>query len=145
MKTQNLVKTTALKPGANKQQGSMILESMIAILIFSVGILAIVGLQAASIRNVSSAKYRSDAGLLANQIIGLMWAADKTPGVLQANFNTGGTEYINWAYNVQNALPGGLAPSVVIDGTNTATITISWQSSGGDIVHQHITTASINQ
>ncbi|MEO8132864.1 MAG: type IV pilus modification protein PilV [Betaproteobacteria bacterium] len=56
------------------QSGAMLLEALIAILIFSLGILAIIGLQAQSIRNSSEAKYRSDASYLANQLIGRMWA-----------------------------------------------------------------------
>lgn len=56
------------------QSGAMLLEALIAILIFSLGILAIIGLQAQSIRNSAEAKYRSDAAYLANQLIGRMWA-----------------------------------------------------------------------
>lgn len=58
----------------NSQSGAMLLEALIAILIFSLGILAVIGLQAQSIRNSSEAKYRSDASYLANQLIGRMWA-----------------------------------------------------------------------
>ena len=61
-------------PTSAKQQGSVLLEGLIAILIFSMGILALVGLQAAAIKNSSDAKYRADASYLANQIIGQMWA-----------------------------------------------------------------------
>lgn len=56
------------------QSGAMLLEALIAILIFSLGILAIIGLQAQSIRNSAEAKYRSNAAYLANQLIGRMWA-----------------------------------------------------------------------
>lgn len=56
------------------QSGAMLLEALIAILIFSLGILAVIGLQAQSIRNSAEAKYRSDASYLANQLIGRMWA-----------------------------------------------------------------------
>ena len=56
-----------------QQTGVMLLEALIAILIFSLGILAIIGLQAQSIRNSSEAKYRADASFLANQLIGYMW------------------------------------------------------------------------
>lgn len=132
------------------QQGSVILESLIAILIFSIGILAIVGLQSASISNVAAAKYRTDASLLANQIIGNMWAADKTNAALTANFNSpGGASYLNWVSSVQQALPGvnaasGTLPTVVIDGSNQATITIFWRSPGESANHRHVTTTNIN-
>jgi type IV pilus assembly protein PilV len=59
---------------AKHQGGVLLLEAMIAILLFSVGVLAVVGLQANAIKNVTQSKYRSDAAFLADQIIGQMWA-----------------------------------------------------------------------
>ena len=43
----------------------MLLEALIAILIFSMGILALMGMQATAINTVSESKYRSNAGFLA--------------------------------------------------------------------------------
>ena len=54
------------------QQGVVLLESLIAILIFSLGVLGIVGLQAAMIKNTSEANYRADASHIARQRIGKM-------------------------------------------------------------------------
>lgn len=63
---------------AKKQQGgAVLLEAMIAILIFSMGILALVGLQAAMVKNTSDAKYRAEASFLAQQILGQMWVANQ--------------------------------------------------------------------
>lgn len=56
------------------QQGVMLLEVLIALLIFSMGILALVGLQAAMVSNTTNAKYRADASYIAQQKIGEMWA-----------------------------------------------------------------------
>ena len=61
-------------PGSRLKQGSMMLEALISILIFSMGILGIVGLQANSIKMSTDAKYRSQASLLANQYLAAMWA-----------------------------------------------------------------------
>lgn len=74
-----------------QQSGVMLLEALIAILIFSLGILGVVGMQASAVNASRDAKYRSDAGLLANELIGQMWASDRTPSVLQANFQGDGT------------------------------------------------------
>src|SRR5471030_755365 len=63
-----------MKRAKTQQTGSMILEAMIAILIFSMGILALIGMQATAINSVSDAKYRSTAGFLADQMIGTVWA-----------------------------------------------------------------------
>lgn len=61
---------------AGKERGVMLLEALIAILIFSMGVLALVGLQAAAIKNTADAKHRVDAAFLANQIIAQMWVED---------------------------------------------------------------------
>jgi len=48
-------------PGT-RQKGATLLEALMGILIFSVGILALVGMQALAIKQMTDAKYRSDAG-----------------------------------------------------------------------------------
>jgi len=96
----------------------MLLESLIAILIFSVGILAIVGMQGAAVKATSDAKYRSDAGILANNLIAQMWASDHTAAKLLTNFQapgdgTGGPLYMAWLNDpnggVYATLPGSPA------------------------------------
>ena len=57
-----------------KQSGVMLLEALIALLIFSVGILAIVGMQATAFQDMGESKYRTDAAFLANQVIAEMWS-----------------------------------------------------------------------
>lgn len=140
----------------------MLLEALIAILIFSFGILAIVGLQAASIRLSSDAKYRSDANLLINQIIGQMWAADRTEATLQNNFQGGGgidgAVYTAWVADVAATLPGVLgvatnkpvisvAPWVGTTTTSSVvTITVKWKLPGepaADPSHQAVVVTQI--
>lgn len=132
-----------------QQSGVMLLEALVAILIFSIGILAIVGLQAAAISASSDAKYRSDASLLSNQLIGQMWVSDRTPATLQTNFQTGGVAYNSWLADVQTTLPmvAGNPPTVVITPAATAgsqvTITIFWQLPSSTTVHQYSTVVFI--
>lgn len=52
------------------QDGIMLLEAMIAVFIFSIGLLGLMGLQAVAISETSGAKYRSDASYIADQTIG---------------------------------------------------------------------------
>ena len=75
---------------ARQQSGMILIEALLAILIFSLGILALVGLQATSVKQSADAKYRTEAALLANEIIGQMWVSDRTTAVLQANFESPG-------------------------------------------------------
>jgi type IV pilus assembly protein PilV len=130
-----------------QQQGSMMLEALIAILIFSMGILAIVGMQAVSIKNTTDAKYRTDASLLANQLIGQMWADDKATAALQASYNSAsGAKYLAWKASVEASLPGAAAnpPTVVVGANNVVTITVQWQSPGETTPHNYVAVAQIN-
>lgn len=148
-------------PNPHRQDGSMLLEALISILIFSMGILAIVGMQAASIKQASDAKYRTDANMLINQYIGQMWAEHASP-TFQADFAEGGARYNAWVGDpstpgtVESELPGAASnsPSVTINRTTTtigsvtsttsqAQITVRWQLPGESVAHQHVTLVQI--
>ncbi len=60
-----------------QQTGVMLLEALIGILIFSMGILAMIGLQATAVRMNTGSKERADAAFLANQIISRMWTENR--------------------------------------------------------------------
>ena len=51
------------------QIGVMLIEALIGILIFSIGILALIGMQATALRNTTDARYRIEAAYLANSIL----------------------------------------------------------------------------
>lgn len=154
---------------ARRQTGYMLLESLIAILVFGIGVLGIVSLYAASVKNAGGAKYRSDASFLANQLIGRMWVADRRAANLKANFQGGpqspgvadGAQYTAWAAEVQGMLPGVTnavnQPSVSITSINVsipfnparakslATVTVRWQVPGEASAHNFVAVAEINQ
>lgn len=130
------------------QSGVALLEALVGILIFSIGILALMGLQAQSIRNTVEAKYRNEAAYLANQVIGQMWV-DRAN---LAGYDTGGganPNMVAWRTQVANTLPrivvgGANTPTIVIAG-NQATVTVFWQLPGSDsVVRQFSVVAQIN-
>jgi type IV pilus assembly protein PilV len=137
-----------LKVLITRQKGIVIIENMIALLIFAMGILGIVGLLAMSTKNVAAAKYRNDASLLANQIIGQMWVDDKTNASLKTNYENGGAKYLTWVAAVSSALPGVAVdvnpPIISINANNVATITVRWQAPGESTVHKFEVIARIN-
>jgi type IV pilus assembly protein PilV len=111
--------------------GFVLLEVLIAILIFSIGIVGLIGLQAMSAKNSTDAKYRSEAALLVNQLIGNMWASNRTIAALQSNFNTGGAGYNTWLSSVTATLPGvtansATAPTVTVDSAAVVSIAVHW-------------------
>ena len=112
----------------------MLLEAFIAILIFSMGILAIVGMQASAVKSATDAKYRAEANLLANQLIGQMWVGDRTAATMRTNYQGGagtdGSAYTAWYSAVQATLPGANTnpPIVNIDAaTSLVSITVRWK------------------
>ena len=131
------------------QRGASLLEALIGILIFSIGILALVGMQALAIKHMSDAKYRSDAAFFANEIIGQMWVNRGSLGsYAYAGSGTPPAAIDNWVTSIQNALPGVTAaantlPIINVAGT-TVTVTVRWRLPGGSEVHRHITMAYIN-
>jgi len=131
-----------------RQRGATLLEALIGILIFSIGILALVGMQALAIKHMSDAKYRSDAAFLANEIIGQMWVNRASLGTY-AYVGAGAPPVAidAWVTSIQNALPGVTAaanlPIITVAGT-TVTVTVFWKLPGGADVHRHITMAYIN-
>jgi type IV pilus assembly protein PilV len=138
----------------NKQSGMMLLEGLIAILIFSFGILALVGMQTVAVKQVTDAKYRSDAGLLVNQLLGTMWVSDRTTATLQTNFNRGGAGYTAWLGDantpgtVAGTLPGVVdnLPDVFVDGAGIVTVTVKWLAPSevlNAVPHKYIVIAQI--
>jgi type IV pilus assembly protein PilV len=119
-----------LKLNRKTQQGAILLESLIAMLIFSMGILALVGLQAAMVSNTSDAKYRSVASYLAQQKLGEMWA--------NPNHIVAITEPVALA-----ELPNGQYTMSHTATTGEVTITITWQAPGDKAAHNVTTNARI--
>lgn len=113
------------------QAGVMLIEAMIGILIFSIGILALIGMQGVAIKNTTDARYRSEAAFLASQIIGQMWVDRTNIGSYAA---AGYAPRDNWVNTVAATLPGvnlpGNLPTIVIGAGNEVTVIIRWQQPG---------------
>lgn len=119
---------------AKSQAGVILIEALIGILIFSIGILALIGMQGAAIRNTTDARYRSEAAFLANQVIGQMWV-DRAN--LASYATSGYTPRDNWVNTVAATLPGidvpgdVRVPTIAVDATtNEVTVTIQWLQPG---------------
>ena len=110
-------------------RGIVLIEAMIAILIFAIGVASIVGLQVSAIKQSSAAKYRTDASLLIDELIGAMWVTDRTNATL-STFATGNAQYAGWLAGVQSALPGTAAnpPQVAVAADNTVTVVVKWKA-----------------
>ncbi|HEX5355652.1 MAG TPA: hypothetical protein VFW93_05520 [Aquabacterium sp.] len=140
------------------QTGVMLLEAMVAILIFSLGVLSIIQLQAVSIKQATGAEYRSMAALLANDLISRMWASDKTAATLQTNFGSSGASYNQWLATVRSSgLPNisndkGTLPTVTFTtvpatasgpASSVAQVTVFWQEPGDTTTHSYTAVAQL--
>ncbi|MGI4846600.1 MAG: type IV pilus modification protein PilV [Janthinobacterium lividum] len=129
------------------QAGSFLLEGLVAILIFSIGILGLIGLQLSAIKQSSDASYRSEAAMYANELIGTMWVSDHAPAALKASFEAGGAGYLVWKNRVAASLPGvsdsSNLPQVSVDAaSSTVTVKVFWQAPGAE-PHNHVIVAQI--
>ena len=121
------------------QQGVMLIEALVAILIFTLGVIAVMGMQAVSISQVSQAKYRTDASYLANQITGRMWVDQ--PNLL--NYATAGyAGRAAWDAAVANTLPAGTG-TIAVAGTSV-TVTIQWRQPSENVMRKYVAIANIN-
>ena len=113
----------------SKQKGIMLLEALLGLLIFSLGILAVVGMQAMAVRTVAESKYRMDASFLANEVMGDMWANRSNLGLYAYAGGAAPSVLGRWITKVNNTLPGTAAnpPNIAIGAGNAVTVTIYWQ------------------
>jgi len=135
-----------------RHRGSALLEALVAILIFSFGVLGLIGVLAASVRATNDARYRAEAANLANALIGDMWAT--AAAQLDPQFGTGGAKLAAWQNLVARELPsasGANAPLVDLAQPGLSTqsrsvvVTVFWQLPGESVRHQVLITSQIGK
>jgi type IV pilus assembly protein PilV len=144
-------------------RGVALVEALMAILVFSLGILGVVGMQARSVQMLSEATLRTQAAQHASDLIAEMWTTDPAQRAnLYSSSGSSPVRYESWKSKVQSgplALPGADAspPVVVVNtvqtpysivgaGNSTAsnvTITIFWSAPGSTHSNSYTTTAMI--
>lgn len=125
--------------GISAQRGIALLEALVAILLFSLGVLALIGLQGAMIKNTSESKFRADASYIAQQWIGMMWADPTQPTAYLIPDTTDPRS------NVSDMLPNGLRLVVQPDPINFPNqfmVTIKWQQPG-QLQHNYSTIVNV--
>lgn len=112
--------------------GFLLIESLIAILIFSVGILGLVGLQARMTKAQTEAKARADAVNLASELRGVMWVDMANLAQYETSACAAHSPCANWLAKLQATLPSGAA-TVTRDTTRPGwvSIAITWRLPNG--------------
>jgi type IV pilus assembly protein PilV len=144
-----------MKTIPRQQEGVILLEAMIGLLIFSFGVLALVAMQAISISNVSNARYRTEAAFLANEIIAEAWVDRGANYANLANYvvTSGSATYANtqtWVNKINTMLPGTAAnpPDIAIatpaSGGRQMTVTVRWRAPDAVAASNHVAIAFIS-
>lgn len=117
------------------QAGVSLIEALVAIVIFSIAVIGLIGIQATAAKLGTDARYRSEANQLVNQLIGQMWVSDRSVETLRTRFTSGGADYGRWSSAVASMLPGvdvqtprsTTAPAVSIEGNGQVTVRVFWK------------------
>ena len=144
-----------MAPRPGNQQGVVMLEALIGILIFSLGVLALVAMQAVSVSNVSNARYRTEAAFLANEIISEIWVDRGVSYSNVANYaiSSGVASYgpaQRWVQKVRTLLPASdtYGPDVAIAtpaaGGRQVTVTLRWKAPDAVAPSNHVAVAFIS-
>lgn len=111
-----------------RSRGYVLIEVLVSILIFTIGVLGLVSIQSQSVKVAQEAKLRADAVFAANEILGKMW-------VDRANL-------ASYAGNTTiAALPSGNA-NVAVSGA-VVTVTITWRPPGTSADRQFVNVATL--
>jgi type IV pilus assembly protein PilV len=145
-------------------RGFVLLDALVAIVIFSIGIVGMVALQGSAVQMTGAANNRLNAALLADQVIAQMWSSDLS--ALSTNYagasGAGGANYLSWMSSMDCSTTGHFStclpnvssnpPSIVVtkeavsDSGNTeyqVVITINWQEPSDSNAHSYMTITDI--
>ncbi len=106
------------------QRGMLLLEMLVAVLLLSLGLLGLVGLQSAVVANSINAEDRTQAALLANELVSTMWA--------QGTVNVAAADYTKWQTKVSSTTMRGVNATGTSgpdpNNPGVTLITITWKA-----------------
>lgn len=142
------------------QTGSGLIEQLVSLLLFSIGVIGLMSVQGTVINHASDAQYRAEASLLANQIIGIM-RTDRTnlssyqhnpvgsactPTVV-ATTNANALAWLSSFTTTSSAsyLPGATSATqqISVDVNRTVQVIVCWKAPQDDGWHNYTVTTQI--
>jgi len=138
-----------------RNAGFAMIEVLIAVLLFAIGILGLVGLQATMTQTQTESKVRSDAANLVDELAALMWSDVGNSVANLAAYKAAGCggnlHCAAWLTKVGEVLPGGTLSGLTFDETITntvdpnhgmVTVTLQWALPNGS-THQYAATFNV--
>ena len=138
----------ASKP-LHSSQGFALIEVLVSLLIFSLGVVGLMGLQVRALQASTDAQDRSQAAMLAQSLASEMWVIKST--------SLGDSAVSAWKEQIKSILPNGEGEVTQNTAGVDATITVKWMAptrkvadktsdqSGGEAKSQFITQVVIPQ
>jgi len=120
-----MTRNSKLRTLQRRQTGVALLEVLVSILLFSLGVLGLIGLQARAISLSVDAEDRNRAALIANEIATTMWISKSVTVATGAGSD--------WEARVKDQSKGGLpngevSVTAVAGITNSADVLIKWKA-----------------
>lgn len=131
-----------------KNKGESLIGSMLSMLVFSAGIMSLLGLLSNTLIETASVEYRSKASSIASDALVDMMIGDKSKEKLQELYAApNGAQYVGLLRKVQSNLPGTLDvknyPTIKIDDKRGVEIIIKWKSPSDLASHQIMMSSTI--
>lgn len=128
-------------------RGFSLVEVMVAVVVFALGVLGLVRLQATAVKMSTDARQRAEATFLADQLLARMLISDPTTAASFAHRPNGercaptgdastNATVADWLAQVSATFPsaGADAQQVIVDG-NDVTVRLCWQNGPSDTAH----------
>lgn len=114
------------------EKGSTLIEVIIALLVITIGLLGLLSMQVYTLKGNQSAYLRSQATIMAYELIDAM-RADRARA-LDEGFDDNATGYrADWDGRLATTLGAG-ATATLVRNDNTVQITINWNDQRGEVV-----------
>jgi type IV pilus assembly protein PilV len=139
----------AARPIRRSQRGATLIEGLVAITIFSFGILAVIGMMTTHMATAGDARFRMEASQFAESIMADMRLTDYTTRT--TNFSgPSGASFLGWMDRIESTLPhagidDGEQLAINFAG-NTVTVTVQWRAPAdpSDTPHKYIAIGSMD-
>ena len=120
----------------------MLIEVLVALLIFMLGVLGLVGLQGSMTRAQTESKLRADATYLASEVVGRMWSDLNNLASYHGSSCASLDRCKEWQSKVASGLPGGSGTITLDVPTGDVTVEIDWTLPSGE-THKYVTSTTV--